>query len=120
MMNFFQPSVKLIRKERIGAQVRRVCDTPTTPLDRLLRAGHGEAARLAQFAALGERLDPLAPGDRIRKKIDHVRRVARRPPSAATTTASATATPVSRRRLITAHPLLHPPPQGGRKTKGTS
>lgn len=35
MMNFFQPSVKLVEKERIASKLRRRYDTARTPLDRL-------------------------------------------------------------------------------------
>jgi hypothetical protein len=36
MMNLIQPSVKLRPKTRVGSRLRRVYDTPQTPLDRLL------------------------------------------------------------------------------------
>ena len=39
MMNLYQPSVKLLRKTRVGARLRRHYDTPHTPLDRLIAAG---------------------------------------------------------------------------------
>ena len=113
MMNFFRPSVKLIRKERIGARVRRVYDAPTTPLDRLVREGQGDPHRLAQLVALRSRLDPITLSDRIQKKIDHVHRVARRAAADPHAPASATTRPVSRRGVSRAHPLLTPPPQGG-------
>ncbi len=34
--NLFLPSVKLIKKERCGSKIRRIYDTPRTPLDRLV------------------------------------------------------------------------------------
>ena len=36
--NFFLPSVKLIKKERIGSHIRRVHDDPQTPAQRLLQS----------------------------------------------------------------------------------
>lgn len=36
MMNLFQPSVKLLKKERRGSRTHRVYDRPRTPLDRLI------------------------------------------------------------------------------------
>jgi hypothetical protein len=113
MMNLFQPSVKLLRKERIGARVRRVYDTPATPLDRLLRGNHGDADRLAQFVALRDRLDPFALSDLIQKKIDRVHRTAHHTTRTAAPRLSATAKATTSRRVITAHPLLNPPPEGG-------
>jgi hypothetical protein len=35
-MNYFQPSVKLVERTRIGSRVRRIYDAPQTPLDRLV------------------------------------------------------------------------------------
>lgn len=35
MMNLFQPSVKLLRSERVGSKLRRVYDALRTPLERL-------------------------------------------------------------------------------------
>src|SRR3990167_3828292 len=35
-INFFQPSQKLMKKERIGSRIKRVYDTPKTPYQRVL------------------------------------------------------------------------------------
>src|SRR5258708_14644627 len=35
-INFFQPSQKLIKKERIGSKIKRIYDTPKTPYQRVL------------------------------------------------------------------------------------
>ncbi len=107
MMNLFQPSVKLLRKERIGSRVRRVYDDPATPLDRLLREPHGDPRRLARLRALRTRLDPFELSNRIQRTIGRVHHLARR------TTASSTAS--SRPTPQTAHPLLAPPPRGGER-----
>lgn len=105
MMNLFQPSVKLLRKERIGSRVRRVYDAPATPLDRLLRDEKGIRARLDKLVALRNRLDPVGLSDQIQAKIDHVHQLARRPgqPSASTFA------PLSQG----SNPLLDPPPWPG-------
>jgi len=109
MMNLFQPSVKLLRKERIGSRVRRVYDDPTTPLDRLLREPHGHRHRLTQLRALRTTLDPFALSDQIQRSIDRVHRRARR-----SATSPSSASRASRHRpLPTAHPRLAPPPRGG-------
>ena len=88
MMNLFQPSVKLLRKERIGSRVRRVYDAPATPLDRLLRDGQGSPSRLNELIALRNRIDPFRLSNQIQAKIDRVHQLARRPgqPSASTIT----------------------------------
>ena len=114
MMNLFQPSVKLLRKERTGARVRRVYDTPATPLDRLLRDNQGDAARLAELVARRDRLDPFTLSDRIEHMIARVHQAARHTAQPATSTSAA----LAKQRLSTTHPLLSPPPPGGgRKTE---
>jgi hypothetical protein len=105
MMNLFQPSVKLLRKERIGSRVRRVYDAPATPLDRLLREGKGIRARLDKLVALRNRLDPFALSDQIQTKIDRVHQLARRPGQPSVSTFA----PLSQG----SNPLLDPPPWPG-------
>ncbi len=71
MMNLFQPSVKLIRKERIGSRTRRVYDAPRTPLDRLL-ADNPRSPELARLAALRATLNPFELSDIIERKLARV------------------------------------------------
>ncbi len=59
MMNLFQPSVKLLRKQRVGARLRRVYDAPQTPLDRLRAGSEFDRGRVAELLALRQRLDPF-------------------------------------------------------------
>ncbi len=109
MMNLFQPSVKLLRKERIGSRVRRIYEPPTTPLDRLLGDTHADAARLRTLLALRQRLDPFALSERIQRKIDRVHALRRR---AGASTTPSKHTP-RRPTLPKAPPRLNPPPRGG-------
>lgn len=106
MMNLFQPSVKLLRKERIGSRVRRVYDAPAAPLDRLLRESTNHSPRLAELIALRNQINPFDLSNRIQAKIDQVHRLARRHNSSHT---SSDPTPLTEG----SHPLLNPPPQGG-------
>jgi hypothetical protein len=109
MMNLFQPSVKLLRKERIGSRVRRVYDQPATPLDRLLQSSQPPAGRLAELLALRDQIDPFELSNRIQAKIDHVHELQRR-----RHTAPAVTHPSSPSLDDPgAHPLLDPPPHGG-------
>jgi len=80
MMNLFQPSVKLVRKQRIGSRLKRVYDEPQTPLDRLIAAGHSDDKGLAELKALRERIDPFELSQRIGKKLERIYKLARRPP----------------------------------------
>ena len=117
MMNLFQPSVKLLRKERIGSRVRRVYDAPTTPLDRLLQDEHADTGCLAKLVALRKRLDPFELSNRIQHKIDRVHQTARRTSNSPPLPRKTSSCP----QVSKAPPLLAPPPQGeGRPLPETS
>ncbi|MCB1740001.1 MAG: transposase family protein [Gammaproteobacteria bacterium] len=71
-VNFFQPSFKLLRKERIGARVRKHYATPETPASRLLASpGVADAAKEKLRAVLAS-LDPLRLLDEIRTMQRHI------------------------------------------------
>ena len=72
LQNLFLPCVKLIKKERVGARVRRVYDAPQTPLDRLVARGKGDAAKIAALRQQQETLDPFALAERIEHKLDRI------------------------------------------------
>jgi hypothetical protein len=59
MMNLFQPSVKLQRKTRVSARIRRVYACPQTPLDRLLASEGADRPALLALQRLRRRLDPF-------------------------------------------------------------
>ncbi len=56
--NFFQPTQKLIRKERHGAKAIRVYDTAKTPYQRVLASEHVAPASKEQLTALYLTLNP--------------------------------------------------------------
>ena len=70
--NFFLPSVKLRRKERVGARVRRRYDAPQTPLDRVLACPEIPAAVAAQLRRQRARLDPFALGRAIDQQLARI------------------------------------------------
>lgn len=76
MMNLFQPSVKLVRKVRVGSRLRRVYARPQTPLDRLLAAGGGHPTEVAVLQQLRDRLDPFALAEVIDHKLARIYRLA--------------------------------------------
>ncbi len=78
MMNLYQPSVKLIRKTRVGARLRRKYDRPQTPLDRLRASGVGDPAQLRALQRLRNRLDPFALAAAIDRKLPRIYRLANR------------------------------------------
>jgi hypothetical protein len=65
--NLFLPSVKLVRKERIGARLRRRYDAPRTPLERVRACAGINRAQVDALVALRARLDPFT----LAETIDH-------------------------------------------------
>jgi len=78
MMNLYQPSVKLVRKTRVGARLRRQYDRPQTPLDRLRTAGGGDPAQVRALVRQRARLDPFALAAAIDRKLQRIYRLANR------------------------------------------
>ncbi len=72
MMNLFQPSVKLIRKVRQGSRLTRQYDAPQTPLDRLLAAKWGDAAKIAGFVRLRQTTNPFDLAAKIEHKVEKI------------------------------------------------
>jgi hypothetical protein len=78
MMNLFQPSVKLVRKERVGSRLKRIYDRPQTPLDRLRACRGIDRAKVNQLLRLRATTDPFELARLIEKKIDRIAALARR------------------------------------------
>jgi hypothetical protein len=72
MMNLFQPSVKLIRKERVGSRLRRIYDAPRTPLDRLRTCEGTDKAPVACLLRLRATTDPFLLARVIEHKLDRL------------------------------------------------
>lgn len=65
LQNLFLPSVKLQRKERVGARVRRRYDAPQTPLDRVAACATSDRAPVEALLQRRAQLDPIALAARI-------------------------------------------------------
>ena len=76
MMNLFQPSVKLLRKVRVGSRLQRKYDRPQTPLDRLLATPGADLRTLHPLQPLRARLDPFALAKTIEAKLTRIHRLA--------------------------------------------
>ena len=70
--NLFLPSVKLLKKVRVGARVRRVYDRPHTPLERVEACPDADPVKIAQLRALRARLDPFALAQAIDQKLERL------------------------------------------------
>jgi hypothetical protein len=89
-MNLFLPSVKLIRKERVGSKVRRVYDDARMPFERVRACADADQDKIAELEALRKRLDPFELARRIDCKLERIHRLANRrlSPKAAPDTAA--------------------------------
>lgn len=77
--NLFLPTVKLVRKERVGARTRRRYDPPQTPLDRVRACPEADRTKVARLVALRARLDPFVLATRIDRLLERVYALAHHP-----------------------------------------
>jgi hypothetical protein len=77
--NLFLPTVKLVRKDRVGARTRRRYDAPQTPLDRVCACPEADQTQVAALVALRAQLDPFALATRIDRLLERVYALAHRP-----------------------------------------
>jgi len=77
-MNLYLPSVKLVKKVRVGSKVRRVYDGPKTPLERVVASKQGDAAQLSILKELQRSLDPFQLAKVIDRKLERIYRLANR------------------------------------------
>jgi hypothetical protein len=93
LQNLFLPSVKLVRKVRVGSRLRRVYDRPQTPFERVQACPEADPRKVGQLEALRKQLDPFALAEAIDQKLTqlyalaHHRRGHPRPPKPAALTA---------------------------------
>jgi hypothetical protein len=89
-MNLFQPSVKLLRKIRVGSKLRRQYSEAQTPLDRVLASEAIDPQRAAELRALRQHLDPFELARTIDRKLERIsdlanRRLSPKPPTPSVT-----------------------------------
>jgi hypothetical protein len=84
LMNYFQPSVKLVERVRIGSRVHRKYDQAKTPFDRLVGLGVLAPEDVTRMREQRDRLDPFALSATIEAKVRAIltapTRAARRSP----------------------------------------
>lgn len=64
--NYFQPTMKLIKKERIGGKVKRVYDKPKTPYQRLIASDQVKAKTKDKLTKTYQALNPA----QLKREID--------------------------------------------------
>ena len=62
--------MKLIKKERVGERTRKVYDTPTTPLRRVLDSGAADPKKITGLVELYTSVSPLTLKRRIDRRLD--------------------------------------------------
>ena len=67
--NYFQPSVKLVKKIRIGSKVRKIFDLPQTPYQRLLKSGKANPQKLEHFRTSAQQWNPFHLSRAIEEKL---------------------------------------------------
>jgi hypothetical protein len=82
--NFFQPSMKLQSKERLGAKYRRRYEPPQTPYQRLMASSHLTAKAKAHLAKLFKNLDPFELKQQVEVALRHLRKLRLHPNSTPT------------------------------------
>src|SRR5258708_4933299 len=68
-INFFQPSQKLTKKERIGSRIKRVYDTPKTPYQRVMESNDISEGVKKKLTKEYEALNPFYLKREIDRKI---------------------------------------------------
>jgi len=77
-MNLFMPSVKLLRRTRVGSKLIRRYDTPQTPFQRLLVSGLADPNKIKELTVLHDSLNPFLLAKVIDAKLKRIWRLANR------------------------------------------
>ena len=70
--NFFIPSMKLIKKERIGSKIIKKYDRPKTPYQRLEESKHIDPSTKTMLKKQFESLNPFEIQERMKEKIKQI------------------------------------------------
>jgi hypothetical protein len=79
-LNLFLPSVKLVKKVRVGSRVRRVYEAARTPFERVRECVQADPEKVAKLEELRKRLDPFQLSRIIERKLERARIHRRRLP----------------------------------------
>lgn len=73
--NFFIPSVKLIRKTRVGSKIIKVHDKPKTPFKRLMESKHIDTQTKERLQQYFRTLNPFELHHQMTLKIKHILKI---------------------------------------------
>lgn len=77
-MNLFLPSMKLLRKKRIGSKLTRVYDKPKTPLQRVEESKQEDQQKIEALKKLKDSIDPFSLAQTIETKLERICKLADR------------------------------------------
>jgi hypothetical protein len=77
LQNFFQPIMKLRKKERHGSRVKKAYDRPQTPAQRLLAWPGLAAEKRIWIRQLQATLNPITLSEAVNQKLQRIRRLLR-------------------------------------------
>lgn len=76
--NLWLPSVKLVKKTRVGSRLRRQYDAPQTPFERVRACPEADPAKVAELARLHATTDPFTLAARIDQQLQQLYALASR------------------------------------------
>ena len=79
LLNYFLPTMKLAKKERVGSKTVRTYGPTQTPLERVLACAEVSAAPQAQLRAEKAALNPLALRREVDRQLQAIEAVRRAP-----------------------------------------
>jgi hypothetical protein len=72
LQNLFLPSMKLMKKTRVGSKLMRSYDKPQTPLERVLKCAQADSVKVQQLKRLREQTDPFELAKRLEQKLERI------------------------------------------------
>lgn len=74
--NLFQPSVKLLKKVRVGSKIKRVYDEPKTLFQRVRQSAEADPDKIAELKRQLRSLDPFELAQTIDRKLERIYQLA--------------------------------------------
>jgi hypothetical protein len=76
LQNLFLPSMKLVKKTRLGSKLKRRYDKPQTPLERLFVCPQADPTKIQELKKLRDKTDPFELAKRIEQNLERIYQMA--------------------------------------------
>ncbi len=76
LQNLFLPSMKLVRKVRVGSKLKRLYDKPKTPFERVSACPQADPIKVAELKKLKDGTDPFKLAKTFEQKLDCIYQMA--------------------------------------------